>query len=163
MASNDGEVMLQQQLQQQQQSSSRSVQFAAEVSMDDKNGNDGTQQTVSSVTNNHTELPLPRLVQRNLPFAQSQNRVRIGHNQGYKIYMLLRHDWFHVILRLRTSVSLLILLTIWTSAILIFAGLYVWVDNRNPEVNCGLGLEGNPIRFGSAFAFALETCTTGMS
>eukprot|EP00522_Entomoneis_paludosa_P016587 CAMPEP_0172452828 /NCGR_PEP_ID=MMETSP1065-20121228/10367_1 /TAXON_ID=265537 /ORGANISM="Amphiprora paludosa, Strain CCMP125" /LENGTH=360 /DNA_ID=CAMNT_0013204949 /DNA_START=118 /DNA_END=1200 /DNA_ORIENTATION=+ len=44
--------------------------------------------------------------------------------------------------------------------ILIFAGFYVWQDNQNPNKNCGLGEEGQPIAFGPAFAFSLETCTT---
>ena len=51
-------------------------------------------------------------------------------------------------------------MSIWTGAILIFAVLYVIYDNAEPSVSCGLGAENKPIRFGGAFAFSLETCTT---
>lgn len=34
------------------------------------------------------------------------------------------------------------------------------MDSLNPMVECGLGSAGNPIAFGPAFAFSLETCTT---
>lgn len=105
--------------------------------------------------------PVPRLVRRNLPFSQSRNRLQVEHNHGYKIFRLLRHDWFHVVLRLPTGRSLLCLLAIWTSALIVFAGLYVWVDTQVPEVYCGFGPAGSPIKYGPAFSFSLETCTTG--
>ena len=44
--------------------------------------------------------------------------------------------------------------------IIVFAAVYVAIDRNDLEVNCGLGTEGNPIEFGPAFAFSLETCTT---
>jgi hypothetical protein len=50
--------------------------------------------------------------------------------------------------------------TIWTMFLLFFAGIYVWVDNADPQVDCGLGKSGHPIRFHGAFAFSLETTTT---
>lgn len=34
------------------------------------------------------------------------------------------------------------------------------LDAISPETECGLGTAGNPIQFGPAFAFSLETCTT---
>lgn len=102
----------------------------------------------------------PRFIARNLPFFQSRNRVNVTHNQGFKIFLLLYHDWFHVLLRMPTWQSVPMLLAGWTSLIIVFAGLYVWVDNKNPEISCGLGAEGAPIKFGPAFAFSLETCTT---
>ena len=102
----------------------------------------------------------PRLVLRNLPFQQSRNRVYVRHNQGFKIFMLLKHDWFHVLLRFPIWQSLPFLLAIWTLMIILFAGIYVWVDNGTIE-NCGLGADGATIGFGPAFAFSLETCTTG--
>ncbi len=34
------------------------------------------------------------------------------------------------------------------------------IDANDPTVECGLGTAGNPISFGPAFAFSLETCTT---
>ena len=43
--------------------------------------------------------PFPRLVQRNLPFFQSKNKVSVIHNKGVQIVPLLRYDWFHVFLR----------------------------------------------------------------
>lgn len=45
--------------------------------------------------------------------------------------------------------------------IIVFAGFYVAVDHRDATVDCGLGSVGSPIAFGPAFAFSLETCTTG--
>jgi len=118
------------------------------------------QDTVSQHANSGQPEP-PRLVLRNLPFHQSKNRVYVKHNQGLKIFLLLQHDWFHVLLRIPTWQSLPFLLAVWTSMIIVFAGLYVWVDNRDPDIGCGLGANGSPIRFGPAFAFSLETCTTG--
>lgn len=121
----------------------------------------GTNRCVVEPTAGGGGVPLPRLIPRNLPMAQSRNRVQIEHNQGFKIYRLLRHDWFHVFLRLSTARSVLCLLTLWTAFILIFAALYVWVDNQHLDVSCGLGPAGSPINFGGAFAFSLQTCTTG--
>ncbi|KAG7373250.1 inward rectifier potassium channel [Nitzschia inconspicua] len=116
------------------------------------------------IENNEIELEhldqLPRLVQRNRPFHQSSNKVFIKHNQGTKIYKLLRFNLFHVFLRWQTKWSLLVLLSVWTVAILLFAVLYVAYDNIKPEQTCGLGAENRPIYFAGAFAFSLETCTT---
>jgi hypothetical protein len=67
-------------------------------------------------------LPLPRMVIRNLPFSQSLNEVAVQHNLGLKIFLLLRHDLFHVFLRMHTIKSLLMLLSIWTLLLIIFAG-----------------------------------------
>jgi hypothetical protein len=108
------------------------------------------------------EYQIARLIRRDLPFSQSRNRVHVGHNHGWKIYRLLRYDWFHVILRYPPGLSLLCLLSIWTVFVLIFAGFYVEVDSRDPNVDCGLGLVGDPIAYGQAFSFSLETTTTGM-
>jgi hypothetical protein len=105
--------------------------------------------------------PLPRMVLRSLPFSQSLNAVEVQHNLGMKIFMLLRHDWFHVILRRNTATSLLMLLSLWTISLFMFAVCYVGVDNMNPYEDCGLGKVGSPIKYGPAFAFSLETCTTG--
>jgi hypothetical protein len=105
---------------------------------------------------------LARLVRRDLPFSQSRNRVHVGHNHGWKILRLLRHDWFHVILRYPPGLSLLVLLSLWTCFVIFFAYLYVKVDSRDPNVDCGLGVVGDPINFGQAFSFSLETTTTGM-
>ena len=45
-------------------------------------------------------------------------------------------------------------------AIIIFAGVYMMVDQSSEAATCGLGANGEPIHFGPAFAFSLETCTT---
>ena len=103
----------------------------------------------------------PRLVQRNLPFNQSKNKVSVIHNKGVQIIPLLRHDWFHVFLRLPSKYSLLILLSTWTGAVLLFAGLYMAYDNINDQDECRLGITPEqPMAFGAAFAFSVETCTT---
>jgi hypothetical protein len=116
----------------------------------------------SNVTSLDDEsFQLARLVRRDLPFSQSRNRVHVGHNHGFKIWRLLRYDWFHVILRYPPGISLLVLLSIWTCFVILFAYLYVEVDNRDPNVDCGLGIVGDPINFGQAFSFSLETTTTG--
>jgi len=106
------------------------------------------------------ESYLPRLVLRNRPFGQSANKVHIEHNQGLRIYSLLKHNWFHTMLRWPTSRSLGILMGTWTGMILLFATLYVWQDSVNSKSDCGLGPDNEPISFGPAFAFSLETCTT---
>lgn len=103
---------------------------------------------------------LPRLVLRNRPYGQSTNKIHISHNQGWKIFALLKHNWFHALLRQPTSRSLPMLMSIWTGAILFFAGLYVWQDSNDTKMECGLGDAGNPIHWAGAFAFSLETCTT---
>ena len=102
----------------------------------------------------------PRFIARNLPFHQSKNSVNVDHNQRFQVFLLLQHDWFHVLLRLPTWKSLLLLLSAWTGMLILFAGFYVWVDQRNSQSNCGLGIAGTPISFRGAFTFSLQTCTT---
>jgi hypothetical protein len=108
------------------------------------------------------EPTFPRLIDRNLPFHQSKNKVDIRHGHSRKDLIRLRtYNWFHVFLRLTTWKSVLILLFIWTSLILIFAGLYAGVDRANPDIDCGLGnQQGQSISYSAAFSFSLETCTT---
>ena len=78
----------------------------------------------------------------------------------WSIYLLVwKYDWFHVLLRQPTWLSLLALIGVWTAMILVFAGVYVAVDKKDTH-GCGLGADGDPIEFGPAFAFSLETCTT---
>ena len=110
--------------------------------------------------NNESESYLPRLVLRNRPFGQSANKVHIEHNQGYRIYSLLKHNWFHAFLRWPSKISITMLMAAWTGSILIFALLYVWYDISNANEKCGLGQDEQPMTFGQAFAFSLETCTT---
>ena len=56
--------------------------------------------------------------------------------------------------------SVCMLVAVWTLFLLMFAAIYVYVDRQEPDVNCGLGKEGSPIKFHGAFAFSLETTTT---
>lgn len=56
--------------------------------------------------------------------------------------------------------SAFILVLIWTTILFIFAAIYVQIDSREVEVECGLGKKGSPIDYYGAFAFALETTTT---
>ena len=106
---------------------------------------------------------VPRLVLRNLPYSQSHNNMQVRHNYtAMKIYKLIQHDWFHVLLRFPTIKSLFMLISIWTVFLVIWAGCYVWVDNSNVGVDCGLGPNGQSISFRGAFAFSLQTTTTGM-
>lgn len=110
--------------------------------------------------------PLQRLVERDLPYHQSSNSLRIRPQSSKRNASGLRfihwyiEDWFHVLLRLRTAVSILMFVTIWTLFLLFFAGVYVLVDSKDPEIDCGLGKVNNPIHFSGAFAFSLETTTT---
>ena len=104
---------------------------------------------------------LPRLVDRGLAFHQSSNKVQLRHNQGWNIYRLLRFNWFHVMLRWPSKYSFSFLVTLWTVSIIAFGQLYLWYDQLNPGLHCGLGgADGSPIDFTAAFAFSLETCTT---
>jgi len=98
-----------------------------------------------------TASSVPRLVVRNLPFHQSKNTVQVDHNQGYKIAKLVKHDLFHVLLRLPTYQSVLMFLTIWTVGILVWAGFYVAGDRQDPFLNCGLGSAPHPITYNAAY------------
>jgi hypothetical protein len=110
--------------------------------------------------------PLKRLVVRDMPFHQSSNSLRIRHQISPRsrgpmnVRFWYFPDWFHVFLRLRTEVSVLLFVALWTALIVIFAGLYYGVDSKDAEISCGLGHSGNPISFHGAFAFSLETATT---
>eukprot|EP00540_Astrosyne_radiata_P000087 CAMPEP_0116866346 /NCGR_PEP_ID=MMETSP0418-20121206/25970_1 /TAXON_ID=1158023 /ORGANISM="Astrosyne radiata, Strain 13vi08-1A" /LENGTH=405 /DNA_ID=CAMNT_0004501955 /DNA_START=343 /DNA_END=1560 /DNA_ORIENTATION=- len=100
----------------------------------------------------------PRLVPRNLPYFQSRNELQIEiPKQRPHLKGLRKEDWFHVILRTPTFVSIFILLVVWTSFILAFAVMYKIIDDAyGVNTNCGLG----PLHFGGYFAFSLETTTT---
>lgn len=103
---------------------------------------------------------IPRLVLRNRPFHQSSNKVHIEHNQGLRIYSLLKFNWFHTFLRWPTKWSLTVLMVAWTGMILVFSGVYMWYDRLDTTISCGLGLIDEPMTAAAAFAFSLETCTT---
>ncbi len=92
----------------------------------------------SSSTNNadattQSTTKFERLVVRDLPFHQSSNSVRVRHQSSRQsiihrrtmIFPLPFHwyeDWFHVLLRLRTIVSILLFVTIWTLFLLDVCG-----------------------------------------
>ncbi|CAJ1929400.1 unnamed protein product [Cylindrotheca closterium] len=108
-----------------------------------------------------SQVFLPRLVDRNFPYHQSRNQIAAKNvNTQSAVSKLLVKDWFHVFLRLHSVKSVTLLLVVWTAVILIFAVVYVKVDEKYLEYDCGLGDPGTPIRFGTSFAFSLETCTT---
>jgi len=106
--------------------------------------------------------PIHRLVERDLPYHQSMNSLRVRHQttKPVRFFHWYVEDWFHVLLRFRTIVSIAIFVAIWTSFLLLFSGIYVAIDRNNPNIDCGLGTIGNPITFYTAFAFSLETTTT---
>eukprot|EP00586_Coscinodiscus_wailesii_P017614 CAMPEP_0172500448 /NCGR_PEP_ID=MMETSP1066-20121228/138462_1 /TAXON_ID=671091 /ORGANISM="Coscinodiscus wailesii, Strain CCMP2513" /LENGTH=460 /DNA_ID=CAMNT_0013274685 /DNA_START=130 /DNA_END=1512 /DNA_ORIENTATION=- len=106
----------------------------------------------------------PRLVKRNRPYHQSLDIMNVHNKYGKHRWTLLRnflwHDWFHMLMRMSTSLSLLLILTLWVSFIMMFAVIYMAIDARDPTVECGLGFDNYPIQIYGAFAFSLETCTT---
>lgn len=108
----------------------------------------------------------PRLIERNLGFHQSKNVFNVKNKHGATrwkwIWFLMTRDPFHVLLRLPTLLSVFLLCVLWTIVILFFAAIYIEADRRNPDVNCGLSVEGDgtPLRYYTAFAFSLETSTT---
>jgi len=104
---------------------------------------------------------IPRMVHRNMPFHQSRNDIAVfkaSSSRSPRLKRILRHDWFHVLLRWPSYFSISSLLFAWTAIITVFALIYQLFDN--PESECGLGPKGETIGFSTAFAFSLETCTT---
>jgi hypothetical protein len=86
--------------------------------------------------------------------------MEVEHNFGLQlVWKLVRYDLFHVLLRMPLYQSAFLLFSLWTIFILLFAAIYVFIDNQDPFTPCGLGPVGNPIKFYGAFAFSLETCT----
>jgi hypothetical protein len=109
-----------------------------------------------------SQVFLPRLVNRDMPFHQSHNRIAVFNvNWKQHIYKLLVRDWFHVLLRVPILLAILILILIWTIGIIVWAWIYIYADNykENIDMDCGLGA-GEPLTFAAAFAFAMETATT---
>jgi hypothetical protein len=104
---------------------------------------------------------LPRLVNRDLAYHQSKNTISIANERHHEhVWPLLMRDWFHVLLRTNVLISLTGLLMIWSGTILLFALVYVKIDENTNNLDCGLGEAGMPIPWATAFAFSLETCTT---
>jgi hypothetical protein len=103
---------------------------------------------------------IPRLVTRNLIFSQSSNDVNVRHQYDGRIFwLLLKYDWFHLFLRGSIVQAITIMLTIWTGMILLFAAIYMAIDDNYPDNNCGLHAPpATKISYHGAFAFSLETC-----
>jgi hypothetical protein len=99
-----------------------------------------------------SEHVLNRLVVRDLPYHQSSNSLRIRHQstKPLRFYHWYVEDWFHVLLRLRTAVSVFLFVVIWTSFLVIFAAIYYAVDAIDPRINCGLGVPPNSVTFYTA-------------
>jgi len=122
----------------------------------------------SSATNSLAGDPLknaPRLIERNLPFHQSGQMYNIynsfGKHKWTLIKFLFSSDYFHVMLRWPTSISMGCMVFLWTVFILIFAKLYMLAEKLSPALDCGLGTSGSgEIPWHTAFAFSLETSTT---
>mmetsp|Transcript_457 Transcript_457/g.501 ORF Transcript_457/g.501 Transcript_457/m.501 type:complete len:496 (+) Transcript_457:201-1688(+) len=109
----------------------------------------------------------PRLIERNLPFKQSQNLVSVQNRERDRVPLfprslnyILSHNWFHIALRWPTILSIMGLVFMWFLWVYIFAHIYVYLDARKPYLECGLGKAGKPIALTAAIAFSLETCTT---
>lgn len=114
---------------------------------------------------NGSQVFLPRLIKRDMIFHQSHNKMAVQNINEKRLFKLLLKDWFHVLLRINTVVSVFILIVIWTVMLLLFALLYFWVDNSvffggGTDQSCGLGDEGADLTWAAAFAFAMETATT---
>merc|ERR1712176_1587843 len=84
----------------------------------------------------------------------------MGSKVNHEVKRLLIRDWYHVILRYNIFLSTLGLLTFWTTVIILYALVYMVIDDNHIDSSCSLSLPGESITFGPAFAFSLETCTT---
>jgi hypothetical protein len=115
----------------------------------------------------------PRLILRNLSFHQSSSAVNVHNDYGqasYYVHRLFRHDWFHNFLRWPTSLSLLLLVILWTCLTLFFSVLYLLHDRLKTSPECSLwppitNEDGTvqappPLHIYTSFTFSLETATT---
>lgn len=105
-----------------------------------------------------SQVFLPRLIRRDLPFHQSKNRVQV--RSKHTVWWLMWYDWFHILLRAPTHITISALLMLWTASIVLWALIYVFVDTNQVEKDCGLGEPGYPIGFGTGFAFSMITAST---
>lgn len=133
-----------------------------EAGNDDQKDSVRLHKTVSSVLSRQMRpFPaIPRLVRRDLPAFQSNNRFQVKQRLTRELWLLLRHDWFHVVLNRRASTVVFTLLLIWTVMIIIFGAVYMRIDKTSDDDYCGMGNQGEAITFRAAFAFSLQTCTT---
>ena len=118
-----------------------------------------------------------RLVKRNLPHFQSMNQVDIqqrthsspcpsNHDHSWlpshwlpTHWALYQRDWFHILLRWNTFLSILFWSFIWTCSLLIFALIYLAASHSSNNKICYLA-NGFTFDFTAAFAFSLETAMT---
>ncbi|GBG24824.1 Inward rectifier potassium channel 2 [Hondaea fermentalgiana] len=104
-----------------------------------------------------------RLLDRDNAFHQSSGRLHISQvatgRTAAEIFALYSDDWFHVMLSLATWQLMLLMLLIYTTNLLVFAGFYMAVDR--PEQSCGLtATASQAVTFQTAFAFSLITSST---
>jgi hypothetical protein len=107
-----------------------------------------------------SQVFLPRLIHRNLPFNQSTNRIQVQNKTHRLLWSLLSKDLFHIMLRTPGYITIPIMVAVWVLATLVWAQIYVFVDTNNVNEDCGLGEPGFPIEFGTGFAFSLITIST---
>jgi len=109
-----------------------------------------------------SQVYLPRLITRDYPFQQSSNRVEIVNENTKSLWGLLIKDWFHILLRLPSWVSLPAFAIIWYIFIWVWAFIYQHITNTpsNYSKDCGLGNANETLNIMTAYAFSLETCTT---
>jgi len=138
-----------------------------------------SEQQNNNVTQSGTQVFLPRMILRNMPYCQSNNQCQVINNfntgarnknkggcysssssSSFGLYRLLLSDWFHVLLRIQMHYSILMLLAAWLGMIMVFALAYMEIDTIYDNLDCGLGEPPVHITFAAAFAFSLETCTT---
>ena len=83
------------------------------------------------INDGHSKVFLPRLVQRDYDFHQSSNRMSVQTVNTIHTHLWLRaYDWFHVLLRVPILVALILLIAIWTMAIVGWGGVYVWLSRQ---------------------------------
>ena len=101
----------------------------------------------------------PRLVVRNFPFNQSRNILQVEHNQGLKITRLTQYDFFHVLLRLPTMLTVFVLVILSTANSLFFAAMFYAVDPDEAGTDCRLRSFDKPILYATAFANSIQTAS----
>lgn len=112
--------------------------------------------------------PAKRLLVRDLPYHQSSNVLQINNFRRRENHFHIKRirwskNWFHALLRMRSLVTIPLLLGVWTAGLLIFTGIYMGTDANDSRLECSLHpypKTGKSIPFGSAFALSLETATT---
>lgn len=101
-----------------------------------------------------------RLLRRDSPFFQSSGAVHMMRS-GWRSRALLRlglSDWFHVVLAMNFWGIAMLVVVLYTTIMLIFAGIYMAIDGEKSA--CGLAAINTTLPFLTAFSFSLETMTT---